>query len=815
MPAPYDTKCYNYDKYKCIYDCSQKLLNWSNCSQACAMPGCRATHLVTLSHTATSGSNLSKFVIQQSNIATSTVFTVKTTLEYIVLNVLGLLGVFFGLSVLRVAKAAGRCCAVKRKNVKTTLLLICFTGATAQCLFVIGNHMEYLVLTETLQGLGHVSVPKSLFSVCFDMSIPNKPWSQTVKPQLADQLSAMAMAKTNLPEFWLLTDETVREYERSMSTYSVGGRFCYLLDSPKNVASVQSLGKRQLNINVALSLMLRGHISSCEVMAHFDAHSIQQSDLRIKTNFITTLQNTYVQAVTLPYPYTTACQEYGHGHLKDFKSRADCINACALRYFEAHHQGQHPVNIPIFNGSDPSYVTGDAQEYIHSCETTVCRWTSCEEKRFKLYTLRQLLLAYEGSNQAWVVSPGYQVYQLQDVPLTLISDTLLVLISTIGLWTGVSMLAFLYRAEKSVKIVKRKPLRRKVFKKIRLVIPAIGLLWHLYSASIKYSRYETLSQTSSQQARTVPKFSLLLIHKAGREHCPNNGRCTSTEVADLAIQYFKQSQDFFETFWSRDVKTASWFQQTINASRMIKTYIYGSRNIVSEASLNFSAPTAEILAASGSLLILKVDILSLKPILFTLVESIDEIEEDFIVSKCKSTLPGFGVIYEYESFSTTSLSAPYVFDCINYLEFGFRTQKSCYYSCLETRFFDIHHMTSSAFRPLPIAELSQPIDDRDQLRFLYEEKSAASYCQQLCKKSDCFSREMIGRQTSISSADNGTTIAVSAPTYETSIKQVPKMTVGEFVMYLGNTFGIWYGLCALDLVRPFTYLFGLLSDARS
>ncbi|KAI1299807.1 hypothetical protein HDE_03692 [Halotydeus destructor] len=390
MPSPYDTNCYHYDKYECIYECSQKRESWPTCSQACSKPGCRATSFVTLAHTASRSNIASSFVIQQDNTVTSTVFQVKMTLEYIVLNVLGLLGVFFGFSVLSVANTVRRSFAAKRKIVKTTLLLTCFTCATLQCLLVLGHHMEYLILTETYQGLAQVSVPRTIFSVCFNMSISEVPWYQTEKPRLSAKLNATAIPKKDSIEFWLIEDDALEEYERNMVTYSVDGRFCYLLDKPVKTTSVPLAPMELLHRNLDLILKFRDILSSCEMTAYAHTHSIKQSDVRIKTHFTTTLQNTYVQTLALPHPYSTACQEYGRGHLKDFKSRADCINACALSYFKAVHPGQHPMNIPIFNNSDTSYLTGDAQEYIHSCETAVCRWTGCDEERFKLLSLRQI-----------------------------------------------------------------------------------------------------------------------------------------------------------------------------------------------------------------------------------------------------------------------------------------------------------------------------------------------------------------------------------------------------------------------------------------
>ncbi|KAI1300003.1 Cyclic nucleotide-gated channel rod photoreceptor subunit alpha [Halotydeus destructor] len=67
MPDPYDTQCRHFDKYKCIYDCSQMAATWMKCLRACSKPECETAYLTTLSHTAVGSDNVSKLVIEQES----------------------------------------------------------------------------------------------------------------------------------------------------------------------------------------------------------------------------------------------------------------------------------------------------------------------------------------------------------------------------------------------------------------------------------------------------------------------------------------------------------------------------------------------------------------------------------------------------------------------------------------------------------------------------------------------------------------------------------------------------------------------------
>ncbi|KAI1300001.1 hypothetical protein HDE_03592 [Halotydeus destructor] len=246
----------------------------------------------------------------------------------------------------------------------------------------------------------------------------------------------------------------------------------------------------------------------------------------------------------------------------------------------------------------------------------------------------------------------------------------------------------------------------------------------------------------------------------------------------------------------------------MNVAQISKTYVYFSKLIITELnpSPHFEIPTPDQIIASGSSAVFKIDLSIQYVLYFYVVDSVDEIDASSARAGTTVLNPGCQVIYEFEGVKISSLSAPYHLDCYDYSKHGVKTQKQCYYSCLEKRFFNIHNKTSSAFRPLRMKQLSQSIEGSLGKQFLTDD-SQVSHCHNLCKKPDCRSNVFITRQNSIGRPNTEvSSITVNAQSHETSITHLPKMAMSQFVMYLGATLGLWYGVSFLDSARLITYI---------
>ncbi|KAI1298303.1 hypothetical protein HDE_04226 [Halotydeus destructor] len=800
MPAPYDTNCYDYNQYQCIFECTQTYLDWASCLDACSKPGCQSVSFVTLSHTACGDNSSSKFIMEQENMVRSIVAEAKTSLSFIGLNVFGLLGVFFGFSVLGSVNAVWRLLVQKWTWFHQIMAMACFAAALTHCLMLIHHHMRYLHLTETRHGVAGISLPKRLISVCIELNPVDKPWVEIVKPLFTNEFSFLAIAKFKSRELLTLTNDSLREYaSESISTYAIDGVFCFLLKTPET-----RFGSRWIDRtfwrHLELVLEFKQQRLSCSFSVYSHTYAIRQEDVRIKIHHRTTLQITYLKYMTLPHPYKTACQNYGHGHLKDFRSRNHCVNSCALSHFKTLNPDRHPSNIPLFNGSDTSYRTGDSKKYLDSCRANKCQWIDCEEEKFQLYVTKAV---YSYNNFEVVVqSAENQVYQFRDVPMSPMSETVFMLMSTIGLWGGISILQILLSAKKIFKCLNLKKTTRKALKKFRHIL-VIGMLWNIYAAVDTYQVYETLTQVHLQPALIYSPFTVVLLQRKGVQ-CLNSGSCTSEEVATAISKYSRQSHDLIGRIWVRKPETTSWLQESKNVSHVTSVHIYFQSTIMTELdpSLYARIPAAGKLIATGSTAGLKIEIAK-KQVAFSIAESFSGIDRSSMTYRGNYVYSGYSVVYKFEGLTISSLSAPYS-DCYDYSVQWLKTQKIRHEDCLEKRFYKVHNRTSSFLKPLPIEKLSHSMKEAySVLSFI---NVTAPDCSLHCRKPDCRSRALISHQNSVRKTDNESSITINAQSHETSIKQVPKMIVSEFIMYLGNTFVLWYGLCTLDLVKPIEYI---------
>ncbi|KAI1300017.1 hypothetical protein HDE_03608 [Halotydeus destructor] len=812
LPAPYDTFCHNYDQYKCVYDCSQASATSTKCLRACAKPSCSFSHLVTLAHISLGVNTSSRVVIEQDGQVRSTEAEAKMSLGFILLNVFGLLGVFFGLSVLSVTMSTWRLFAVQLRLAKKALIMVCLICACTQCLVEINNHLEYHHLVEAYQGSPLVTPPKVVFSACLNRQA-SESWVGIMAPKFRDIVYEMQIALYKVPEVIFLLNDSFLAYESEcVSTYSISFKSCFLLPMPEKRFGAKWYNKRSSLLGAFdLRLMFSNPNSFYEVSANTDDFDIMYDDTRIKNLPRSSIQNIYIETLALPQPYATDCQHHGRGVLSAFKSRHQCINACALKRFQELNPDHHPINIPVFDTSNKLHIAGDAQGYLDYCRDVTCRWVDCKEERFKLYSVRQTVTQIDPIFT--LNSPQQHVYRFKHVPVSLIIDTLLVIISTIGFWAGVSVLQLISGVKKVSKFFKARKSHRTALKITRHIILISGLLWNLTAAFEKYLAYETLTQSYSQPASNS-RLNLVLFQET-ETPCLGNGGCSSSEISNLADKCSKQSGQLVSAIWSRDFEDKSWVQLSVAAqSLIVKTYLYFRVIVITELRLSKFTRNLdkEQLAASGSAAILKIDLASAAEVGVQAIDSFDNIDVNVIASSITEMYPGQRVIYEFDGVTVSSLPSPYIFECIDYPRYGHKNQKRCFDSCMEKLFSALYNKKNSAVRPLAINELSQSTEDELGWYFIFNQTNVAS-CEKRCRKSDCKTNVYSTRQNSLLRPDNRTTLEVNSQTHETSIKHVPKMIVSAFIMYLGNTFGLWYGVCFTDLLTPALYLCSMIIDS--
>ncbi|KAI1300000.1 hypothetical protein HDE_03599 [Halotydeus destructor] len=471
----------------------------------------------------------------------------------------------------------------------------------------------------------------------------------------------------------------------------------------------------------------------------------------------------------------TACHTYGKGGLDPFKSRDHCINACALKAFKLRQPGQHAVNIPIFNNSDMSVIAGDAQGYLDLCRETVCRRPDCLRRRFKFYLIRQMFDP-EGV-VAMIISPQHHIFKFQDVPLTLISDTVLLLSGTLGLWLGISFLANYWNRQKTAQADRRQQASANIGEK---------------SSTIRVDCWVSMESNSGFQQVSGLRDDYAVSSTTRYDVGANQSTfCPAGQILDV-----------FCHIWSRSPETLSWHQHSKSEQyQMVKTYLYLLEMVVTEIRLTnyVSMPEADQLIASGSMRVLKVDVNISKPISVTVIRSFDDVDvNSFFFSLMQLSLDEC-LVYSFEGLKSNQLPAPYTTDCVNYHSHGYRNRQRCLDSCMEAIFVAKHNTTSSALRPLDMAELTLSTEDfslmpeANNVKYLHQ-------CQQTCRKLDCEVYVQSSLQSSRDQAGKQAQVVVNAQIQETSIVHFPKMLVSEFILYLGNTFGIWFGFCFLDLV---------------
>ncbi|KAI1304251.1 hypothetical protein HDE_02009 [Halotydeus destructor] len=812
MPAPYDTNCHFYNQYECIYDCSQTYLSLEQCSESCSKPSCDALHYISLGHTVIGGNVSSEIVTEERASVQSIVAEAKMSLQFIVLNVLGLIGVFTGFSVLTAFKFTCSYIIFKQSLARKITFTACFCCALWQCLFVVYDHFEYRHNTECYVGSRTIPQPRPSYSLCHFATLGNNTWQETMKQKLTNEIYSLQIAQYDTTILMNLRDIFLKNYEtKYVEYYTVNGKVCFLLRTPLENLTFEAKDRNQYMFQDR-ELTIRPHNSDSvfEISVHIHDHDITWQTSGLKAFRLTALKKTYLKTTSLPHPYKTKCQRYGEVTLLELKSRSHCINVCALNLFKANSSSNHPLKIPLFNKNDSSHITGDATQYLEICRRVNCRWNDCENERFESYILQH---TSAGSlNMIAIESPGSEVYQFSDIPLSSISDTGLLLISTVGFWTGISMVETIKFVGKLVRRATCKRFRRRATKRARLLVLIIGFAWNFFSATEKYLAYETLSQTYSQPALSLSPVKLVFGQRLLGTECVYGGLCSSAEIDELISSCIAKSRETLLEVVSRDVKTLAWLTM-LNSNRDLKTnrYLYFYNSLITELNprISMTRLNVEMLIASGSMAVMEIRFFSVEPLYFFVLHGQDVIDMDVADTGFTAIYPDYHVVYDYAGIRISSLPAPYHLDCVDYRLFGHTNRRACYFSCQQKLLQDTLNRTTTLLKPLPIEHISEWTDDEIGAKFLVEHDHPFK-CSQICKKSDCYSNTVRKRQSSIGIPGNGTKLTLNAQKHETSIRHVSKMSMSELILYLGNTFGIWYGFCALDIIKPLGYLEGLI-----
>ncbi|KAI1300021.1 hypothetical protein HDE_03600 [Halotydeus destructor] len=298
LPAPYDTDCHSYDRYLCIYDCTQVTRTWQSCSDACSKQGCNTEHSFTLGHTTYEDVNSSRIVLEQNVQVQHIVSEAKMEFGFIVLNVLGLLGAFFGISLLSVTTVAWQLTTLRWAKVGKILTLACYVCAVTHCCHLVGDHLKYLHVTEVYQGNKHVKIPKVQFSVCAGDVSHVKPWSKMAEsqPPFQREVEELLISNKIATKLISLIGKQLIKYEKSyVSKYSVGGKFCYLFSTP-----ISRRGDRYVDLLLPPYTQVQMVINFFtfdikHISVHAHENDIMDENTKFRLHMHNTLQNTYTE----------------------------------------------------------------------------------------------------------------------------------------------------------------------------------------------------------------------------------------------------------------------------------------------------------------------------------------------------------------------------------------------------------------------------------------------------------------------------------------------------------------------------------------
>ncbi|KAI1288073.1 hypothetical protein HDE_09589 [Halotydeus destructor] len=323
LPAPYETDCIEYEQHLCLYRCM--ILNEKkHCAHQCSKASCLLNHVDPLAWTAYRDDTLttSRAIITQAADLVKTNFIAKSTLSLLALNIFGLFGVFVGLSVLHVAHCIRRVTYKPSKPLKRTTVSIGYLAAMLHCMYFVSQYLQYEYTTEVYQGENNVILPRHAYAICLSQKLRNVSWPETVKrmPNLKRIVGRQALLTVHSQEKALfMTTISDKSMMRLETKYTVHRHRCYLLKMPdKYVEGLAFSGKSLSDMAESdLSIQIKKRYARAVYFAMLqtaDGKDIVPSSLQYyHSSGLSRFRSMYTEVQSLPYPFKTACEVYGHG----------------------------------------------------------------------------------------------------------------------------------------------------------------------------------------------------------------------------------------------------------------------------------------------------------------------------------------------------------------------------------------------------------------------------------------------------------------------------------------------------------------------
>ena len=161
----------------------------------------------------------------------------------------------------------------------------------------------------------------------------------------------------------------------------------------------------------------------------------------------------------------------------------------------------------------------------------------------------------------------------------------------------------------------------------------------------------------------------------------------------------------------------------------------------------------------------------------------------------------------FQIYDVTLLPAPYDSNCTRHRN---QVLARCKLNCLSDKLRPFNRIPSSEILEKPLDEIPLTVNDVD-VNFNAARAGNISriheYCNRICKKLKCYFNFTITQYESSYNPDTNiilTPISFLAPAVQ--VTTVANVSLSEFLVYIGSSFGIWFGL-SLWSTNPFRVLF--------
>ncbi|KAI1288149.1 Saccharopine dehydrogenase-like oxidoreductase [Halotydeus destructor] len=776
LSLPYHTDCFEYDQHECRFHCLKKRpKNEHSCSSTCSKASCTLRHADSISWNAYADKDAvtSQVEITQVENVIHTEFSPKSSLGSAAVNVFGLGGVFIGLSALDLVHCARRLVFQPSRPVKRSAVLLLYLAGFIHAVLVVEEYLQYGYATEVYQGK-NVQQPKHAYAICIPGKYDGAHWSAVKDYQVP-------FGKV-VSSIWLLVNQGKDSafYEDSLedsaaqtyvtkyvTAFTRERQLCYRSKMPSDVPEgmlsepVEMTMFSEIDYTVTISTALSGfHVTAF----------VEDNDLILSNLYYQKLSGDsiyrllYSEIQSLPYPFKTACENYGQGTWEGTMSRQHCAERCALKKFKMANPGLSPEDLPLVGSWNRSAIGGRVEPFISGCLAIHCRQVDCIFKKFSLSAINarpSTILSIT------VVKPNESAFLFKHVPSTGIVDTILLVISVLGIWTGFSLMHvknIVHRSLRKSHATRRN--RTRVSHAIKLVITILFAL-NIYTVVHEYAKYDFITQSVCRKAFVTKNFVMLMRYH-GLPKKGESGRRSSPYLVEMV-----------KDAWFRHPRTLAWSRYTSEYLANI-TSVYRLSHVIYLAIEMDSSLDKLNLDVSGSMSVFRLDIHDFGAAEMYLTSSSDDMSQgDFSTSM--TILPAsLNVVAMFESLTVTSLPAPYVFACVDYPKYGYRNQRNCTNSCIREQGIKKYN----------------GIDDNLVLVNMADEKLLApdhrygeqlgSYCTSACSHSSCSTKIHLTRQSRFIRRQGSISIYVDSNVQETQLTYLAKMAINEFIMYLAE-----------------------------